>query len=345
MLKLKVKSIHNNDFTVEIGSDLTFFDSFTILQLKEKLKATNGWTDSFDDVSLYYGSKSLNNDQKTFSSYGIKVNSELTSGKYYNPFKHFEIKFTDAPDAITGDNSGPLRAILSCGHAADPNSLTGFCRSLIDDGLFEFRCPALIESDSGKCNKPWPYEEIRKLALFNEAETELFERKLSENAAAQFLDIKECPNCNSFVERTDLENLRVVCLICKKLKGKTYEFCWQCEQEWTVPISKASDTCGRVNCVNKNIEALAKCTFIKLNSCPNLPNIPNFRACVTCGQVVEHDGTGCKNVVCPRCKVEFCFVCLETTAECKRLKPSSYFTTCSKSLQPIQTKIPVWKKK
>ena len=340
-IKISVFSLDNTKFSVTLGTDPELFSKLTLFDLKTKIKNTVGWTDNFDDVSLYLGTTSLKNDQKTLVSYGIKANSQLTCSKYYNPFKHFEIKFTDAPDAITGDNSGPLRALLSCGHAVDPNSLTGYCRSLIDDGLYEFRCPALV--NNSKCNKIWNYEEVRRLALLNNAEMEFFERKISELAAANYIDFKTCPNCQSFVERQDLNNLRVRCF-CKSAKGQLFEFCWQCDEKWDGNISKSSDSCGKAGCKDKNIDALAKCDLIKLKSCPELPEIPSLRACVTCGMIVEHNGTACKNVICPRCKTEFCFVCLETTTECQRLMPGSYYRKCAKSLQPIQTNIPEWKK-
>ncbi|CAB1421413.1 unnamed protein product [Pleuronectes platessa] len=66
---------------------------------------------------------------------------------------------------------------------------------------------------------------------------------------------------------------------------------------------------------------------------------PSIRACPTCGQRVEHDRTGCKNIICPRCQVEFCFVCLKLTSEC--LKTSSYFKPCKDGVAPRQTSIPV----
>ena len=183
-------------------------------------------------------------ESRSLRFYGIKNDAGIVIEKYYDPYRNYGIKFTDAPDAILGDDTGSLRAILSCGHAVDPNSLTAYCRSLIDQGSFKFTCPALI-NDYDKCNKTWEYAEIREIALLNEKEMDHFERKLSEHAAMEFVDYKECPNCCSFIEREDITNLRVDCNLCKSLKNKAFEFCWQCEEEWTVSINQASDTCGR----------------------------------------------------------------------------------------------------
>jgi hypothetical protein len=172
---------------------------------------------------------------------------------------------------------------LSCGHAVDPNSLTAWCRSLIDDGKFELFCPALVDG-SKKCLAKWQYNEVRRLALLNDSELEYFEKKLSENSAKCYVEFKECPQCKSFVERLDLKNLRVVCLICKIKTKKNYEFCWQCEREWTgVSRTTASDTCGREGCVNKDLDILAQCKMIKLSDVTDLAPVPSIRACPTCG--------------------------------------------------------------
>jgi hypothetical protein len=276
---------------------------------------------------------------RSLSFYGIKNDAEIEIEKHYDPYKHFGIKFTDAPDAILGDNTGSLRAILSCGHAVDPNSLTAYCRSLIDQGNYKLTCPALVNGNK-KCNKKWEYTEIRTIALLNDTEMDHFERKLSELAAIEFVDYKECPNCRSFVEREDLTNLRVICNLCKSLKSKAYEFCWQCDEEWTVSISKASDTCGRAGCENEDLKTLRKAVYIKLDEVPNLNPVPSIRACPTCGKLAEHNKTACKNITCPRCKIEFCFACLKKTSECRR--SSSVFGPCAVPIAPIQTKIPIW---
>jgi hypothetical protein len=172
---------------------------------------------------------------------------------------------------------------MQCNHTADANSLTAWCRSLIQDGKFEFFCP-VKEDGSRECGAKWDYHEIRRFALLTDSEMEYFEKKLSENAAHNYAEIKQCLNCNSFVERQDLNNLRVVCLICKMKTKNNYEFCWQCEREWTgVSRTTASDTCGREGCVNKDLDILAQCKMIKLSDVTELEQVPSIRACPTCG--------------------------------------------------------------
>lgn len=343
-VNIKVKSFNSDTcHVISIGKTIDSFLTTTVAQLVEKVNKIESLRIALTHSKLKFNEQILENG-KYLSFYNIKENSLIQIEKHFDRDQHFGIKFVNKPDAITGDdNVTILRAQLSCGHAVDPNSLTGWCRSLIDDGKCEFYCPAILENKK-KCEKKWEYTEVRRLALLNESEMDSFERKLSENAAQLSIDYKECPKCRSFVERLDLTNLRVLCTICKYNDKSNFEFCWQCEKEWTVNIIKASDTCGRENCINKALQVLSECKMIKLENCPTLAEIPSIRACPTCGNLVEHDGTACKNMFCKRCNVEFCFACLETTANCKRLKPGSYFSTCAKPIALIQTKIPMWKK-
>lgn len=120
--------------------------------------------------------------------------------------------------------------------------------------------------------------------------------------------------------------------------GRTYQFCWQCMREWEGPGPR-SDHCGNPGCTNPDIEKLAKCRDIKLPAVNNV-SCPSMRACPTCGNLVEHDTTGCKNIICNRCRVEFCFVCLKVTKTC--LQTSRHFIGCSAGVAPRQTSITIW---
>ena len=72
--------------------------------------------------------------------------------KLYNRKKHVGIEFSYKPDDISLDDEHVLRSKLSCGHFVDPNSLTSWCKNLVNDGYFEFHCPAIV-SRFEKCNK------------------------------------------------------------------------------------------------------------------------------------------------------------------------------------------------
>ncbi|XP_063048609.1 uncharacterized protein DDB_G0292642 [Engraulis encrasicolus] len=260
--------------------------------------------------------------------------------KRYDPSDK-TLKFVDRPDEITGDDDrDTLRAEMSCGHAVTPQSLTAWCRSLLDQGQYKFTCPALEEGTLQRCGAEWPYTEIRRLAVLNAQEQAHFEETMVMLAVAEHCEYKECPGCKSFVERLDLTNLSVHCKICTADNGRAFQFCWQCEQTWKGPAPR-SDKCNNEGCKNIDVERLANCRKITL---PQVRNVecPSLRACPTCGNIVEHDTTGCKNLICNRCQVEFCFVCLKLTPDC--LSTSSYFLLCSDGVAGRQTSIPSWVK-
>ena len=256
----------------------------------------------------------------------------------------FSLMFTtNVPDAIMGmsDPEDQPRVIMSCGHAVDPNTLTAWCRSLLDQHQFEFYCPAIVSQPDARkikqCKKVWKYTEVRRIALLNEAEQQYFESKMSEYAAQQYCDMKECPGCRSFIERRDPTNLRVHCMICTKKKGRNFDFCWNCDREWSEPTTSAIK-CANDSCQHPSMPAIINAPNIKLNG----KDVPSRRACPTCGSVVEHNQTGCKFMTCPRCKKEFCFLCLELKIQCLASAPFSWFGTCKKDVAARQTEIPVW---
>ncbi|XP_051285274.1 uncharacterized protein LOC127379560 [Dicentrarchus labrax] len=231
-----------------------------------------------------------------------------------------------------------LRAKMSCGHAVTPMSLTDWCRRLLDKGECRFVC-----GQTG-CDVEWPFEEVCKMALLTPKEVKYFEKQLFSRAARDYLDAKFCPGCRSYVVRTDQNNLRVCCTVCTAAKNEAFSFCWQCLKEWKHP-SPYSDRCANAGCVNKSQEILRTCPDITFKDVRGVTGCPSVRACPTCGLLLEHNKTKCKNITCPRCKVEFCFVCLKTTKECLRLNSYSYFTRCFSGVAPRQTSIPVWKRK
>ncbi|CAF1109162.1 unnamed protein product, partial [Brachionus calyciflorus] len=220
--------------------------------------------------------------------------------KIYDPKIHRNIILTVQSDEIALLDIGYYRAVLSCGHFCDPNALTEWCRTILDEGGVKFICPAI--RNGIKCGKEWSYDEVRLLGLLNDTEKLEFEEKLNDNLAKN-LSLKQCPNCDSYIENQNGQ-LKIVCLWCEK-NGLNFKFCWQCENKW---LNLSSDkNCGNFECSNKDLEALKNCKFIELSSCKGLGLIPTLRACPTCGKLVEHNGQGCKNIICPECRTEFCF--------------------------------------
>ncbi|XP_078521649.1 uncharacterized protein LOC144790863 [Lissotriton helveticus] len=216
-------------------------------------------------------------------------------------------------------DDGVLRVNMSCGHAFDPNALTEWCRRLLDKGHVRFYCPA-DAGDYMKCGREWTCVEVLRNALLTEDERAMFEEKIALGTAKQYYEFKECPGCKTFVERKDLENLKVRCEICSAKNKETWEFCWQCLRPWK--------------------DAGSGCSAIDLQG-SEIKNCPSFLACPTCGPMIEYKVL-CKYVICLKCRVKFCFACRELVKVCKAAKEGPIINTCSKPVAPRQTRIPVW---
>ena len=308
-----------------------------------------------ETMRLLFGGKQLEG-SAALSSYGIKNNSliflvqrmrggstkraavpkriEFIEEKTHNP-RDPSVVFTSEKDCIdTYMDYGTPRVKMSCGHAVDPNTLAQYARVQVEQGSCEVRCPVKT------CEKVWDYVEIRKVALLNDTECQWFESRMAKAAVARMAEIKQCPGCKCYVERADRSNPRVNCAICTRKRGSVYDFCWQCLQEWVPPArSGVSFGCGRQECLELEIASIRDAPMMKIRDM----DVPNRRACPNCGRVVEHNGLGCKNMACTRCKKEFCFLCLEFTENCQKTAPSSWYGKCKKPVAPRQTEIPVWR--
>uniref|UniRef100_A0A3P8T8V9 RING-type domain-containing protein n=1 Tax=Amphiprion percula TaxID=161767 RepID=A0A3P8T8V9_AMPPE len=230
---------------------------------------------------------------------------------------------------------------MSCSHAVTPESLTQWCRNLLDQGHYTFKCPALVEGTT-RCNKAWSYQEVRRLADLSVEEMQHFEDNMARMAAARHCEFQPCPQCKTNMERKDLSNLCVICIICTADQGGTYQFCWQCQKPWKGSAPR-SDRCGNDDCINRDLQLLQTCKSIDLPEVAGVTSCPSIRFCPKCGMKIEHSRQNCKNVICPRCHKEFCFVCLKLTRQC--CKTSSPFRICPGGVAPRQTSIPVWQRK
>lgn len=259
--------------------------------------------------------------------------------KRYDPNDR-TLTFDDGPDDLDFfyDEFPPPRARMSCGHVVTPMSLTNWCRRLLTEGKSTFECGA-----SG-CKAVWSYKEVCKMALLTPEEMKEFEQKLFKIASKSFLDVKACPGCKRYVMRSNVTDLSVICTVCTAKKQSKYLFCWQCLREWKGQAGR-SDRCDNPGCTNQALKLLEICPEIVFLSVKGVTGCPSVRGCPTCGMLVEHDKTKCKNVVCCRCKKEFCFVCLKFTQECQRLAPRSWYGPCSTGVAPRQTSLPMWQRK
>lgn len=258
--------------------------------------------------------------------------------KSYDPDDSTLEYVSGVPDGITGDCDDSLRVKMSCGHAVDPNSLTGWCRSLLDQSHVRFHCPA-DAGDNKKCGEEWTYVEVRRHALLTDDEQAMFEEKMALIAAQQHCEFKECPGCKTLVERKDLENLWVHCVICSATNKETCEFCWQCLRPWK-GAGTSSLCCKNEGCADPRLKILAECSVKDLPG-SEIKNCPSTRACPTCGLMIEHKEL-CKYIMCKQCHVEFCFACLENAKVCQSGRGGAWYQVCSKPVAPRQTKVPVW---
>ncbi|CAN9509745.1 unnamed protein product [Ophioblennius macclurei] len=231
------------------------------------------------------------------------------------------------------DNFPSARALMSCGHAVTPTSLTNWCRRQLDEGGRYFVC------GMPDCDVEWSFEEVCRMALLTPEEIHYFENKIFENAKDCF-DIKSCPGCKSTVMRSDFNNLCVKCKVCTSDRGAPFFFCWQCLREWRGQ-SPRTDRCGNIGCFNKSLHTLKNCPDMTFLEVEGVTSCPSIRACPTCGFLLVHDKTGCKCLTCPRCGEEFCFVCLKNKEDC--CETSSPYEACSSGVAPRQVSIPVLK--
>ncbi|XP_043089116.1 probable E3 ubiquitin-protein ligase RNF217 [Puntigrus tetrazona] len=224
---------------------------------------------------------------------------------------------------VFDDDPGVLRVEMSCGHVADPMSLTDCCRAQLLNGDAVFKCPL--------CESEWPYDEVRKSAKLTNNERIGFEDLLGTNAAKKS-GIKDCPRCGTFIERLYVSNLCVECCVCTKRAGKAYKFCWRCLRAWKGPGPR-SDHCANVGCSIGDRETLQDCPMVTLRHIENV-RCPALRSCPACGVAIEHSKVGCKIMTCRNCGKAFCFLCLKPAQEC--LETSRPYTLCTDEVAPKQ---------
>uniref|UniRef100_A0A3Q3MRP7 Probable E3 ubiquitin-protein ligase ARI7 n=2 Tax=Mastacembelus armatus TaxID=205130 RepID=A0A3Q3MRP7_9TELE len=264
---------------------------------------------------------------------GMSSNLATTQEKCYDP-RDSSLKFVDREDVLDFLCEGftSRRALMSCGHAVTPTSLTNWCRKLLDEGESRFLCGQF------GCDVEWTYDEVRKMALLTPEETAYFEKAIASNAASGSSGAKVCPGCKSVIVRQDESDLCVCCSVCTAIDRQTFKFCWQCLREWKGP-SPRSDRCENDGCSSESLKTLQICPRISIWDVKG--RCPSIRACPTCGAMLEHDRVNCRYVTCPRCKASFCFACLNLSKLC--LTSVNHSKKCR--VVPVQTSIPVWHKK
>ncbi|XP_031557708.1 E3 ubiquitin-protein ligase arih1-like [Actinia tenebrosa] len=324
-IQIFVKGLDDRTLTFMIHKDAMVDD------LKRKIHLKNGI--AVEHQRIFYVSKFLELG-KRLSDYHIDNESTLYLVlRLLGGAKELDedVELSEAPDMITWDDDAEnKRAKMPCGHAITPESLTSYCRSLLDTGKSRFLCPYLSPDEPPVyCGKEWDYITVRRLAVLTSDEKKEFESKISENFLMKSAGIQECPRCMSMAERPE-KKVRVVCPLCTLRRGTNFEFCWNCLREWKTTGTKK---CGNEDCSGEDprLKILREC---KKKTVIGVENCPAIRACVKCGMLIEHI-KNCKQMIC-RCKAEFCFICLSTKTK-KGWSCGSYNQACK--IAPIQTSV------
>ncbi|XP_021371454.1 putative E3 ubiquitin-protein ligase ARI6 isoform X2 [Mizuhopecten yessoensis] len=202
-------------------------------------------------------------------------------------------KKTKRGDMFEGSMADGDRVEMSCGHAATPENLYRYCLTKLNSCDLGFKCM--------ECSTAWEFTEISIKADMSDDECVFFSRKMTNVYIDQSDDIRDCPKCNSYCTRRDTNNRQVMCTICSK-SGKSYSFCWDCNESWT-----RNHSCSTPRKLTQKL--LDNCERVTMEY-SNIPNVPKVRACPKCEMYIEHDG-GCKTMDCPKCKHKFCFSCLK----------------------------------
>ncbi|XP_060565936.1 uncharacterized protein DDB_G0292642-like [Ruditapes philippinarum] len=340
-LQLFLKGIEGKTTIVRINEDATIAD------LRKQVSDITHIKD--DDLRVLYCSKELrakdeSGATQTLEDYNIGDQANLfvvlrllggsqTENEGQPKMYDSEVQLTDKPDMFTmDDEEGGQRAEMPCRHAISPESLTAFCRSLLTAGKFEFRCPYKASTDAPFCDQIWEFFTVKRLAVLTSEEMKEFETKVTENYLRKAVGIQECPKCESFCERRNKADQRVICPICTRKKGKLYEFCWFCLRSWLTSDTK---DCGNFGCTGKDPRLRI------IENCPKkmvveVPNCPAIRACPTCGLLIEHKEQ-CKQMQCP-CGQKFCFICLKKANTAGRYQCGAWNFKCT--VAPVQTAIP-----
>lgn len=177
------------------------------------------------------------------------------------------------------------------------------------------------------CSAEWDMNEIVKKADMTEDEIYFFGYKISLNSIFNTgSETSQCPSCKSFCQRQQ-NKAAVRCVVCTKKKGSVFDFCWDCHLQWTSGHRCAD---GKLE-----IQELMNNAPLTTMGYANIKDVPSNRMCPGCTILIEHV-SGCKTMICKRCKTKFCFACLKTAVNGK-LQCGDHNTVCE--VAPIQ-KVP-----
>ena len=140
--------------------------------------------------------------------------------------------------------SGASCLYLSCMFVKlGPASMEAYCRSKVADGRYSFPCP------DPNCNKIWEFSLVRHVACLDSETRKQIEKKVTDNYIRQGFRNQQCPGCQTWCIPIDEGDICVRCPVCSKNKGRPYDFCWACKQQWK---GTGVRYCGNKGCDGKD---------------------------------------------------------------------------------------------
>ena len=259
----------------------------------------------------------------------IFLQSTLQGGAEANPDVDPDLPRSDEPCMVTHESfeeHGTVVLMMPCGHPISPGALMDYCWSELNANKTEVRCFL--------CTKKWEIDSIKQYSGASQEEFREIEKRLSLNYCSASDDINQCPKCKSYCSRIHPDKACVVCKICSKSTGSTYQFCWFCLRQWN---NRGSDSCGHEDCRGReDLKRLQNTAKVIVQREPRV-EIYALRACPCCGEIMECRDRRKYRAQCAKCQTEFCFICLRPKSQ------GSWFCDSSRAnckLAPIQKKIP-----
>lgn len=189
---------------------------------------------------------------------------------------------------------------------------------LAPDNLFGHMKEKLMSKDKQgvccymeNCKAKWSMQEIMKKADMTKDERIFFEYKVSLNMINQEdADSSECPFCGTYCQRQNQNELHIRCTTCTRRTKKVVEFCWNCKRSWTTNHKCKLYTKHELEQIQRFLNEAP----LKVINYSNNRKVPSKRLCPGCGYLIVHE-MDCQEMECKKCKIFFCFSCLEVNVK------------------------------
>jgi len=210
----------------------------------------------------------------------------------------FKVDMTEGTDD-SGYKEVP-RYTMPCGHKYSSYGLRHYVTGLLktEGCVIPLVCSFVNRKSYACLTKRWDWDMVLVTARLTTEELKEWERYMSENIVLQEMGGARCPECKTVSYRTDSET-RVVCMVCKTNKSQNPEFCAKCMRKWQGSKCLLCEDFDQTlqECDEKVVSEM-KVPVMRM--CPR-PHISPM--------LVEHADL-CKHMMCPRCRLFFCFGCL-----------------------------------